>query len=114
VIILSEECIHKNIKPVVKITDSYKHLCLFGAVELDGERLFREDDRLKYQKEIHYRYPKCYLIPHNAPQHYKSQKVGHYFEKHKDAFVFVWLTTASPESWSWNIGIYQRIAGMKI
>jgi hypothetical protein len=32
-----------------------------------------------------------------APQHYKSQKVRHYFEKHKDVLMPVWLPTASPE-----------------
>ena len=42
-----------------------------------------------------------------APQHYKSQKVGHYFEKHKDTLIPVWLPTASPEFMvleeCWNI-----------
>ena len=41
------------------------------------------------------------------PQHYKSQKVGQYFEKHKDVLIPVWLPTASPEFMvleeCWNI-----------
>jgi hypothetical protein len=32
-----------------------------------------------------------------APQHYKSQKIKQYFEKHKDVLIPVWLPTASPE-----------------
>ena len=32
-----------------------------------------------------------------APQHYKSQKIRHYFEGHKDVLIPVWLPTASPE-----------------
>jgi hypothetical protein len=79
--------IYKDIKPVVKITGSHKHLCLFGAVGLNGKQLFREYDRFNennfynYLKQIHYKFPKCYLFLDKAPQHYKSQKVRHYFEK---------------------------------
>jgi transposase len=51
--------IYKNIKPVVKVTGSHKHLCLFGAVGFLDK----------------------------APQHYKSQKVRHYFEK--PVFLYV-------------------------
>jgi hypothetical protein len=95
--------IYKDIRPVVKVTGSHKHLCLFGAVGLNGKQLFREYDRFnednfyKYLKRIHYKFPKCYLFLDKAPQHYKSQKVGQYFEKHKDVLIPVWLPTASPE-----------------
>jgi len=48
-----------------------------------------------------------------APQHYKSQKVGHYFEKHKDTLIPVWLPTASPEFMVleeyWNISKYDLL-----
>lgn len=37
--------IYKDIKPVVKITGSHKHLCLFRAAGLNGKRLFREYNR---------------------------------------------------------------------
>jgi DDE superfamily endonuclease len=95
--------IYKNIKPVVKVTGSHKQLCLFGAVGLNGMQLFREYDRFneynfcKYLKQIHYKFSKCYLFLDKASQHYKSQKVRHYFEKHKDVLIPVWLPTASPE-----------------
>jgi len=105
--------IYKDNRPVVKVTGSHKHLCLFGAVGLNGKRLFREYDRFnennfyKYLKQIHYKFPKCYLFLDKAPQHYKSQKVGQYFEKHKDVLIPVWLPTASPEFMlleeCWNI-----------
>ena len=42
-----------------------------------------------------------------APQHYKSQKIRHYFEGHKDVLIPVLLPTASPEFMvleeCWNI-----------
>jgi hypothetical protein len=42
-----------------------------------------------------------------APQHYKSQKIRQYFEKHKDVLIPLWLPTASPEFMvleeCWNI-----------
>jgi transposase len=47
------------------------------------------------------------LLIDKAPQHYKSQKVWEYFEKHKDSLIPVWLPTASPEFMvleeCWNI-----------
>jgi hypothetical protein len=44
-----------------------------------------------YLTQIHFKFPKCYLFLDKAPQHYKSQKVRHYFEKHKDVLIPVWL-----------------------
>jgi transposase len=42
-----------------------------------------------------------------APQHYRSQKIRQYFEKHNDILIPVWLPTASPEFMvleeCWNI-----------
>jgi hypothetical protein len=29
-------------RPVVRITGSHKHSCLFGAISIDGEQLFRQ------------------------------------------------------------------------
>jgi hypothetical protein len=68
---------------------------------------FNEDSFYKYLKQIHYKFPKCYLFLDKAPQHYKSQKVGHYFEKHKDTLIRVWLPTASPEFMV--LGIFEHI-----
>ena len=51
----------------------------------------------KFLKQIHCKFPKCYLFLDRAPQHYKSNKVRQYFEQHKDDVVPVWLPTASPE-----------------
>src|SRR5690349_1830096 len=51
----------------------------------------------KFLKQIHSKFPKCYLFLDRAPQHYKSNKVRQYFEQHKDDLVPVWLPTASPE-----------------
>ena len=94
----------KNSRPVVAIiTGSHKHSCLFGAISLEGKQIFRQydyfDEKAFYDflQQIHHKFPNCYLFLDKAPQHYKSQKVREYFEKHKDVLVPVWLPTASPE-----------------
>ena len=112
--------IHKdNRRPVVRITGSHNYSCLFGAVSLNGKQLFRQYDRFnednfyKYLKQLHRKFPKCYLFLDKAPQHYKSQKVRHYFKNHKDSLVPVWLPTASPEFMvleeCWNISKYDLL-----
>ena len=76
---------------------------MFGAMSSDGKQLFRQYDRFNehtfyiFLKQIHSKFPKCYLFLDRAPQHYKSNKVRQYFEQHKDDLVPVWLPTASPE-----------------
>jgi hypothetical protein len=86
---------------------------MFGGISLDGKQLFREYDRFneytfyQYLKQIHYRFPKCYLFLDKATPHYKSQKVRQYFNKHKDDLIPIWVPTASPEFMMleecWNI-----------
>jgi hypothetical protein len=79
--------IFKNTRPVVRITGSHQQSCLFGAVSLDRRRqLFRqynhhfnENTFYKFLKQIHHKFPKCYLFLDKAPQHYKSHKVRTYF-----------------------------------
>jgi hypothetical protein len=77
------------------------YVCFFGAVGLNGKQLFRKYDRFnednfyKYLKQIHYKFPKCYLFLDKAPQHYKSQKVGQYFEKHKERYFDTCMATYS-------------------
>ena len=105
--------IFKNTRPVVRITGSHQQSCLFGAVSIDGRQLFRqynhfnENTFYKFLKQIHYKFPKCYLFLDKAPQHYKSHKVRTYFEERKDRLIPVYLPTASPEFMvleeCWNI-----------
>jgi hypothetical protein len=105
--------IDKNTRPVVTITCSHKYSCLFEAISITGKQLFRQYDKFNedsfyhYLKQIHYKFPKCYLFLDKAPQHYKSHKIRTYFEKHKDVLIPIWLPTASPEFMvleeSWNI-----------
>jgi hypothetical protein len=78
--------IFKNTTPVVRITGSHQQSCLFGAVSLDRRQLFRqynhfnENTFYKFLKQIHHKFPKCYLFLDKAPQHYnKSHKVRTYF-----------------------------------
>jgi hypothetical protein len=105
--------IYKDNRPVVRITGSHKHTCLFGAVGLNGKQLFRqydtfdEDTFCDYLKQLHHKFPKCYLFLDKAAPHYKSKNVKKYFDEHKDSLIPVWLPTASPEFMvleeCWNI-----------
>jgi transposase len=95
--------IYKDSRPVVTITGSHRNLSLFGAISLKGKQLFRtyerfnEDTFYEFLKEIHHKFPKCYLFLDKAPQHYKSRKIRKYFEEHRDSLIPVYLPTASPE-----------------
>jgi len=90
-------------RPVVTVTGSHRHSCLFGVVSLDGKQLFRQYDTFDentfygYLKQIHHKFPKCYLFLDKASPHYKSQKVRKYFDEHKRSLIPIWLPTASPE-----------------
>jgi hypothetical protein len=106
--------IYKDFRPVVTITGSHKNLSLFGAISLKGKKqLFRiferfnEDTFYEFLKQIHYKFPKCYLFLDKAPQYYRSRKVRKYFEEHKATLIPVFLPTASPEFMvleeCWNI-----------
>jgi hypothetical protein len=84
--------IDKSSRPIVTVTGSHKHSCLFGALSLDSSsrHLFRqysnfnEDTFYDYLKQIHHKFPKCYLFLDKAAPHYKSKKVRKYFDEHKD------------------------------
>ena len=86
---------------------------MFGAISRDKKQLFRQYDRFnentfyRFLKQIHFKFPRCYIFLDKAPQHYKSNKVRQYFEQHRDDLVPVWLPTASPEFMAleqcWNI-----------
>lgn len=77
------------------------------------KQLFRQYDRFdentfyEFLKQLHYKFPKCYLFLDKASQHYKSHKIRQYFEQHRNDLVPIWLPTASPEFMvleeSWNI-----------
>ncbi len=105
--------IDKNKRPVVRITDSHQHSCIFGAVSIDGKQLFRQynkfngDTFLDHLKLIHTIYPKCYLFMDKASPHYKSKKVKAYFDENKNILIPIFLPTASPEFMvmedMWNI-----------
>jgi transposase len=90
-------------RPVVKVTGSHKHSCLFGAINMEGKQLFRHYDKfngdtfLEFLKIIHSKFPRCYLFMDRASPHYRSRKVGECFDRHKDALIPVYLPTASPE-----------------
>jgi hypothetical protein len=81
--------ISKNERPVVRIIGSHQESVLFGATSLEGKQLFRQYDWfdentfLDYLKQIHRKFPKCYIFLDKAKQHYKSQKVLRYFDKYK-------------------------------
>ena len=49
-----------------------------------------------YLKQIHRKFPKCYMFLDKAKQQYKSKKVLEYFPDNKDSLIPVYLPTASP------------------
>ena len=60
--------IDENKRPIVRVTGSHKHSCIFGAISMEGKQLFRQYDKfngdtfLDYLKKIHAKFPKCYLF----------------------------------------------------
>ena len=105
--------IFRNTRPVVRITGLHQQSSLFGAISLDGRQLFRQFERFnedtfcQFIKQIHHKFPKCYLFLDKAPQYYKSHKIKKYFQDHEDSLIPVYLPTASPEFMvleeCWNI-----------
>jgi DDE superfamily endonuclease len=95
--------IEENKRPIVRITGSHKHACIFGAISLEGNQLFRQynifngETFLNFLKKIHTKFPKCYLFMDKASPHYKSKKVLKCFKENKDTLIPVYLPTASPE-----------------
>ena len=95
--------IDKEKRPIVRVTGSHKHSCIFGAVNIEGNHY---SDSMMYSmeihswtilKKIHAKFPKCYLFMDKASPHYNSKKVLKYFEQNKDTLIPVYLPTASPE-----------------
>jgi hypothetical protein len=82
--------IRKDERPVVRITGSHQESVLFGTTSLEGKQQFRqyswfdENTFLDYLKQIHRKFPKCYLFLDKAKQHYRSKKVLQYFADNKD------------------------------
>ena len=97
--------IDKDERPILKIIGSHQESVLFGATSIEGkQQLFRQyywfdqNTFLDYLKQIHRKFPKCYLFLDKAKQHYKSRKYIQYFADNKDSLIpAVYLPTASPE-----------------
>ena len=77
-------------RPMVRVTGSHKHSCLFGAISMDGKQVFRQYDKfngetfLDFLKTIHSKFPRCYLFMDKASPHYRSKKVKDYLDQNKD------------------------------
>ena len=105
--------IDANKRPVVRVTGSHKHSCLFGAISIEGKQIFRQYDKfngdtfLDFLRIIHHKFPRCYLFMDRASPRYKSRRVKDYLDKNKDNLIPVYLPTASPEFMMleevWNI-----------
>jgi hypothetical protein len=60
--------IDENKRPVLRVTGLHKHLCIFGAISIEGKQLFRQYDKfngdtfLEFLNKIHIKFPKCYLF----------------------------------------------------
>ena len=68
--------IDEDKRPIVQVTGSHKHSCIFGAICLGGKQKLRQYDKfngdtfLDYLKKIHSRFPKCYLFMDKASPHF--------------------------------------------
>ncbi|HET8686765.1 MAG TPA: transposase [Methanosarcina sp.] len=95
--------IEKNKRPIVRMTGSHKHSCLFGAISMEGKQIFRQFDKfngetfLEFLEIIHTKFPRCYLFLDKASPHYKSRNVKDYFDNNKETLIPVYLPRASPE-----------------
>ncbi len=95
--------VEQDKRPIVRVTGSHQHSCIFGAISMEGKQLFRQYDEfngdtfLDYLKKIHAKFPKCYLFMGKASPHYTCKKVIRYFEDNKNTLIPVYLPTASPE-----------------
>ncbi len=95
--------IDENKRLIVRVTGSHQRSCVFGAVSMKGDQLFRQYDKfngntfLDYLKKIHAKFQKCYLFVDKASPHYTCKKVIKYFEEKKNTLIPVYLPTASPE-----------------
>jgi hypothetical protein len=96
--------IEQDKRPIVRVIGSHQRSCVFGAISMEGNHLFRQYDKfngtifLDYLKKIHVKFQKCYLFMDKASPHYTCKKVIRYFEDNKDTLISVYLpTTASPE-----------------
>ncbi len=95
--------IDANKRPVVRVTGSHKHSCLFGAIGIEGKQIFRQYDKfngdtfLDFLRIIHHKFPRCYLFMDKASPHYRSRKIKDYLDQNKDTLIPVYLPTASPE-----------------
>ena len=58
---------------------------------------FDQNTFLDYLKQIHRKFPKCYIFLDKAKQHHRSKKVLQYFDLYKKDLIPVYLPTASPE-----------------
>ncbi len=84
--------IEEGKRPVVRVTGSHKYSCLFGAIDIKGQHLFRQYDKfnsdtfLDFLKLIHTRFAKCYLFLDKASPDYKSKKVKDFWTKQRYSY----------------------------
>ncbi|MFZ0325830.1 MAG: SDR family NAD(P)-dependent oxidoreductase [Nitrososphaeraceae archaeon] len=96
--VTKEDNVRLLVEETIKV---YGRLETFFQNALDGGQLFRqyhhfnEDTFYEFLKEIHHKFPKCYLFLDKAPQHYRSSKVRKYFEEHRDNLIPVYLSSNS-------------------
>lgn len=96
---------YRDMRPIVKVTGSHQRTCVFGALSMEGrqQQLFRQYDEfnantfLAYLKELHRKFPRMILFMDKARQHYRSEKVKEYLEKHNDSIMAVWFPNCCPE-----------------
>ena len=75
---------------MVTVTGFHRHSCLFGAIGLNEKQLFRQYDRFnednfyKYLKQMHYKFPRCYLSSATSVNH--SENIALYVNTRASTF----------------------------
>src|SRR5215218_11275620 len=65
---------------------------------------FDQNTFLDYLKQIHRKFPKCYLFLDKAKQHYRSKKILQYFTDNKDSLIPIYIF----QQHHWNLWYWKR------
>ncbi len=89
-------------RPICRVTGSHERTVVFGAMDMQGEQIFRQYDSfdgesfLDFLKQVHRRYGRLYLFLDKAKQHYKTKKVLEYIRRNRATLRVRWIPVGSP------------------
>ncbi len=89
-------------RPVCRVTGSHDRTVVFGAMDMEGRKIFRQYDTfngenfLDFLKQIHRKYGRLYLFLDRAKQHYRTKIVREYMRKNRATLRVRWIPVGSP------------------